>query len=75
MFVKSQMTAGKIHHEAQRKRWGGILKNQDVVVVLFTPSPRLPDTAMTVGDGNNSPEESVSHMTRLDGNCRDRMVG
>lgn len=59
MFVKSQMTAGKIQHEA--KRGGGKKKkNQDVVVVLFTPSPRLPDTAMTVGDGNNSPEEFVS---------------
>lgn len=42
---------------------------------MFTPSSRLPDTAMTVGDGNNSPEESVSHMTSADGNCCDRMVG
>lgn len=44
-------------------------------MVVFTPSSRLPDTAMTVGDGNNSPEESVSHMTGADGNCCDRIVG
>lgn len=62
------MTAGTVQHEATKQ-------NQDVVAVLFTPSSRLPDTAMTVGDGSNSPEESVSHMTRADGNCCDRMVG
>lgn len=46
----------------KRREW-----NQDVAV--FTPSSWLPDTAMTVGDvrGENSPEESVSHMTRADG--------
>lgn len=48
--------------------------NQDVGMV-FTPSSRLPDTAMTVGAGNNSPEESVSHMTKADGNCCDRIEG
>lgn len=67
----SRMTAGTVQHEAKE----GGEKNQDVVVAVFTPSSRLPDTAMTVGDGNNSPEESVSHMTGADGNCCDRMVG
>ncbi len=72
MFAISRMTAGTVRHEATK--W-----NQDavvvVVVVVFTPYSRLPDTAMTVGDGNNSPGESVSHMTGADGNCCDRMVG
>lgn len=50
-----------ILREAVRGSWGrgrGGINNQDVVAVLFTPSPRLPDTAMTVGDGNKSAERS-----------------
>lgn len=58
-FEITRMAAGTVQHVDEKQT-----KNQGVVVV-FTPSSRLPDTAITVGAGISSPEESVSHMTRL----------